>query len=121
MLTQPSNRSAGDLEEASGRTALDLLTLWRRELEGSHGLERLHVGHVGRIVGAEQDLIWSYLRQQELERIWGVADGVKVEELEVFARRPGDRPLRFATHLVGVVEATDLVGNEPTGVGEDRS
>src|SRR5262249_27682965 len=102
-------RRASEFEDLSRVALADGATdIGRQRCRVRH--RALHVMHLVRIVGPEEDAIGADDRDQVLQRAGMIGDAVVPDALQVFRRPRLDSPSRWNFHLVALVEAADQIG-----------
>src|ERR1700730_5924727 len=69
---------------AEDRSTLDIVEP-RRALDHA---DRIHLSHIGRIVGGHQDVIGAVLVDEIIELVMGVDERVEVDPLQISGRHP---------------------------------
>src|SRR5690348_16806672 len=108
-----------DLEQLGGVAPHDrCLVVVAEPLGAGDEADRIRLGHVERIITAEQDVIAAPDLGEIFELMVGEDDAVEIELLQIARRVALDRAAGIAARAVTVVAASRISRQEPAAMGD---
>src|SRR6266436_2286593 len=78
------------------------------------------LAHIGRIVGAHQDVVGAILVDEIVELVVSVDEGIEIDPLEIGGRHPMQLLAAIRAGRRGVIDATRISGEETAAMGDDE-
>src|SRR5271166_6586692 len=100
---------------AKDRAALDIVEP-RRAFDNA---DRVYLAHIGRIIGAHQDVVGAVLLDQVFELVVRVDERVEIDPLQVGGRHPVDALAAIRAGRGGMVDAPGIGRQKPAAMRDD--